>query len=155
MPNVTGHLPRAERTQTRGDFIRDVAEGISLAPMSIRLTPHILSVINWSDPLDDPVRRQLIPMKSSLLEDHPRLKLDSLNECNDSPVPGIVHRYPDKALFLGELYCYSIPSVIRLIPHILPPSDFSVPRVLSLLHPIIFCWCRDKLCQEETLFTNP
>ena len=87
--------------RTRQDFINDVREGIKVAPMSTRLTPHILSLVNWSRPFDDPLRRQFIPMKSSLIEDHPRLTLDSLGEVRDSPVPGLVHRYPDKALFLG------------------------------------------------------
>ncbi|KAF3931356.1 hypothetical protein ABW20_dc0104819 [Dactylellina cionopaga] len=44
-------------------------------------------------------------MKSSLLPDHPMLSLDSLNETHDSPVPGLVHRYPDKALFLATSVC--------------------------------------------------
>lgn len=121
--------------------------------MSIRLTPYILSVIKWSNPLDDPVRRQFIPMKSALLGDHPQLKLDSLNECHDSPITSIVHRYPDKALFLGELYCYPFSYSTRLMwQHEF--SNFSMPSVLSLLHQVIFCWGRDKLCDEKTLLTN-
>lgn len=37
-----------------------------------------------------------------MLPDHPKLTLDSLHEEADSPVKGLVHRYPDKALFLRE-----------------------------------------------------
>jgi lysine 2,3-aminomutase len=37
---------------------------------------------------------------SGLLADHPMLTLDSLGEQADAPVPGLTHRYPDKALFL-------------------------------------------------------
>lgn len=77
-------------------------DAICVAPMATRLTPHILSLIDWSSPLSDPLRRQFIPTKSSLLDDHPKVSLDSLNELGDSPVPGLVHRYPDKALFLGK-----------------------------------------------------
>lgn len=69
--------------------------------MAVRLTPQILSLIDWDDVLADPIRRQFIPLKSSLRPDHPQLSLDSLREMRDSPVPGLVHRYPDKALFLG------------------------------------------------------
>lgn len=69
--------------------------------MSIRLTPHILSVIDWTNPLEDPLRRQFIPMKSTFVPDHPKLTLDSLHEKEDSPAPGLVHRYPEKVLFLG------------------------------------------------------
>jgi lysine 2,3-aminomutase len=91
-----------EHIQTREDFIKDVFEGIETAPMAIRLTPHILSVIDWNNAFDDPVRRQFIPMKSSAMPDHPMLTLDSLHEEDDSPVKGLVHRYTDKALFLGK-----------------------------------------------------
>lgn len=94
--------PYPNGTKTRVEFVEDVEEGIKAAPMSIRLTPHILSVIDWSDPYGDPVRRQFIPVKSSLLPDHHSLSLDSLHERHDSPVEGLVHRYPDKVLFLGK-----------------------------------------------------
>jgi lysine 2,3-aminomutase len=36
-----------------------------------------------------------------MVDNHPKLHLDSLEETRDSPVPGLVHRYPDKVLFLG------------------------------------------------------
>ncbi|KAF3108994.1 hypothetical protein TWF706_001816 [Orbilia oligospora] len=69
---------------SREEFILDVMDGINLAPMSTRLTPHILSRIDWTNnPLGDPLRKQFIPMKSS----------------------GLVHRYPDKALFLAISVC--------------------------------------------------
>jgi len=70
--------------------------------MAIRITPHTISAIDWSDPVNDPVRRQFIPMRNELILDHHRLTLDSLNEERDSPVKGLVHRYPTKALFLGR-----------------------------------------------------
>ena len=94
---------RGDGTLTREEFIDDVRDAMRLVPMATRLTPHILSLIDWSNPLGDPLRRQFIPMKSSLQEDHPKLSIDSLNEVGDSPVHGLVHRYPDKALFLGKL----------------------------------------------------
>lgn len=103
IPSLDGlsKVPRRGQMLTRQEFVDDVKDGMSLAPMSTRLTPHILSMIDWARPLEDPLRRQFIPMKSFLVEDHPRLSLDSLNEVHDSPVQGLVHRYPDKALFLG------------------------------------------------------
>lgn len=78
---------------TQDKFIDSISEAISRAPMAIRLTPHILSVIDWSNPIDDPVRRQFIPLGNELMPDHHRLKLDSLNEEHDSPVKGLVHMY--------------------------------------------------------------
>ncbi|KAF2470645.1 kama family protein [Lindgomyces ingoldianus] len=97
--------PLLKHIKTRNDFINDATQGLSAAPMSIRLTPHILSVIDWTNPLDDPIRRQFLPIKSAMVPDHPKLTLDSLHEEADSPVPGLVHRYPDKALFLATSIC--------------------------------------------------
>ncbi|MBK9035918.1 MAG: KamA family radical SAM protein [Myxococcales bacterium] len=90
-------------------FIDDVAEGFRRAPMSIRVSPYLLSLIDWAEPYADPLRRQFVPVASRLLPDHPKLTFDSLNEQADAPVPGLTHRYPDKALFLAldtcPVYC--------------------------------------------------
>ncbi|RDW84660.1 hypothetical protein BP6252_02250 [Coleophoma cylindrospora] len=91
--------------KTAQDFITEVELGIKHAPMTIRLTPHMLSIINWANPLNDPILRQCIPLKSRLLPNHPKLTLDSLHETEDSPVEGLVHRYPDKVLFLSTDVC--------------------------------------------------
>lgn len=88
--------------QTRDELVADVVDGIKAATMSTRMTPYILSRINWADPRNDPVFRQFIPVKSRMLPDHPKLTLDSLHEHADSPVSGLVHRYTDKALFLRK-----------------------------------------------------
>ncbi|OBT66342.1 hypothetical protein VE03_04861 [Pseudogymnoascus sp. 23342-1-I1] len=91
--------------KTRDDFLGEVKEAIRIAPMAIRITPHTLSVADWNNPFDDPIRRQFIPLRASLLPDHPKLTLDSLGEEHDSPVKGLVHRYHDKALFLATSVC--------------------------------------------------
>jgi lysine 2,3-aminomutase len=87
------------------EFIEDAKRGFHLAPMAVRVSPYAMSLIDWSDPYNDPIRRQFIPVASTLLPDHPRLTLDSLHEQDDSPVPGLVHRYVDKALFLPLNTC--------------------------------------------------
>ena len=90
-------------------FIDDVTEGFRRAPMSLRVSPYLLSLIDWANPYADPLRRQFVPVASKLLPDHPKLTLDSLHEQADAPVPGLTHRYPDKALFLAldtcPVYC--------------------------------------------------
>ncbi len=73
--------------------------------MAVRVSPYAIALIDWNDPVNDPIRRQFIPLASTLLPDHPRLTLDSLHEQEDSPVPGLVHRYVDKALFLPLNVC--------------------------------------------------
>ncbi len=91
------------------DFVEDAGRGFHLAPMSVRVTPYLLSLIDWQNPYEDPIRRQFIPLASRVLPDHPELTLDSLHEQEDMPVPGLTHRYPDKALFLAldtcPVYC--------------------------------------------------
>jgi lysine 2,3-aminomutase len=86
-------------------FIADAREGFAHAPMAVRVSPYLIASIDWSNPHHDPIRRQFIPLKSEALTDHPRLTLDSLHEQQDSPVPGLIHRYPDKALFLPVQTC--------------------------------------------------
>ena len=90
-------------------FYDDVSQGFAVAPMSIRVSPYLLSLIDWSNAYTDPLRRQFVPVASRLLPDHPKLTLDSLHEQADAPVPGLTHRYPDKALFLAldtcPVYC--------------------------------------------------
>ncbi|MEI6873042.1 MAG: KamA family radical SAM protein, partial [Verrucomicrobiota bacterium] len=51
------------------------------------------------------IRSQFLPLRSGQQPDHPMLQLDSLAERKDSPVPGLTHRYPDKALFLPVDTC--------------------------------------------------
>ncbi len=90
-------------------FISDVAAGFARAPMAVRVSPYLLSLIDWKNPVEDPLRIQFIPMGSRFLPDHPKLGLDSLGEQADAPVPGLTHRYRDKALFLTidtcPVYC--------------------------------------------------
>ncbi|MBV8147560.1 MAG: KamA family radical SAM protein, partial [Candidatus Eremiobacteraeota bacterium] len=82
------------------EFIADARTAFERAPMAVRVSPYAISLIDWTDPYNDPIRTQFIPLASKLLPDHPRLTLDSLHEQDDAPVPGLVHRYVDKALFL-------------------------------------------------------
>jgi lysine 2,3-aminomutase len=91
------------------DFVSDVARALEFAPMALRLSPYVLSLIDWENPYADPLRRQFLPLASSLRADHPCVGLDSLGERHDAAVPGLVHRYPDKVLFLAldtcPVYC--------------------------------------------------
>jgi lysine 2,3-aminomutase len=90
-------------------FVADAQRGFERAPMSVRVSPYLLSLIDWASPYEDPLRLQFIPLGSRLVPDHPRLDLDSLHERVDMPVPGLTHRYVDKALFLAldtcPVYC--------------------------------------------------
>jgi len=86
-------------------FYEDLAAGLAAAPMALRISPHLLALIDWREPLGDPIRTQFIPLRSQQRPNHPMLQLDSLHEQEDSPVPGLTHRYADKALFLPQDSC--------------------------------------------------
>ncbi len=91
------------------EFLRDAEEGFKRAPMSVRVSPYMLSLIDWSNPYEDPTRIQFLPLASQVLGAHPMLHLDTLHEQEDAPVAGLTHRYTDKALFLPldtcPVYC--------------------------------------------------
>jgi lysine 2,3-aminomutase len=69
------------------------------------ITPYFASLI---DPLDPscPIRRQVIPT-SQELKHFESMMADSLSEEAHSPVPGLVHRYPDRVLMLVTTQCAS------------------------------------------------
>jgi lysine 2,3-aminomutase len=91
------------------EFYADVEQGLRRAPMALRVSPYLISLIDWENAAEDPLRKQFLPLASQLEPNHPELRLDSLHEQKDSPVPGLTHRYPDKALFLPldscPVYC--------------------------------------------------
>jgi len=66
----------------------------------LRLTPHYLSLIEAPG---DPIWRQCIPDPRELHDD--RQQPDPLNEAGLSPVPGLIHRYPDRVVFLVSNSC--------------------------------------------------
>ncbi len=77
-----------------------VNHGIQL-PLSI--TPYYLSLVSPHDP-GQPIRRSVIPSIREWIK-MPCESDDPLGEDNQSPVPGLVHRYPDRVLFLLLDFC--------------------------------------------------
>ena len=84
----------------------DEREGLS-APDKFRvdITPYFISLIDPKDP-DDPIRRQVIPSANEH-QAFTAMMEDSLAEDRHSPVPGLVHRYPDRVLMLVTTQCAS------------------------------------------------
>lgn len=68
------------------------------------ITPYYLSLIDWSDP-DDPVRRQCIPDLREIETGLEGSSEDPLAEEAHMPVPGLIHRYPDRALVIATGTC--------------------------------------------------
>ncbi len=71
----------------------------------VDITPYFISLIDPEDP-DDPIRRQIIP-RAEEMQSFTAMMEDSLSEDRHSPVPGLVHRYPDRALMLVTTQCAS------------------------------------------------
>jgi len=71
----------------------------------VDITPYFISLINPDDP-DDPVRKQVVPTANELVPFTAMME-DSLAEDRHSPVPGLVHRYPDRVLMLVTTQCAS------------------------------------------------
>ena len=63
------------------------------------------SLIDPDDP-NDPIRRQVIPLGREQ-QAFTAMMEDSLAEDRHSPVPGLVHRYPDRVLMLVTTQCAS------------------------------------------------
>lgn len=71
----------------------------------VDITPYFVSLIDPDDP-DDPIRRQVIPRAEEIVPFTGMME-DSLAEDRHSPVPGLVHRYPDRVLMLVTTQCAS------------------------------------------------
>ncbi|MEW6649668.1 MAG: lysine 2,3-aminomutase [Chloroflexota bacterium] len=71
----------------------------------VEITPYFASLINPHD-LRDPIRLQVIP-KAEEIVPFTGMMEDSLAEDRHSPVPGLVHRYPDRVLMLVTTQCAS------------------------------------------------
>ncbi|WP_099190739.1 lysine 2,3-aminomutase [Tepidibacter mesophilus] len=78
-----------------------------LKSLRMAITPYYLSQINPDDK-NDPIRKQAIPTSLEIQKSKSDL-LDPLHEDEDSPIPGLTHRYPDRALLLltdqCSMYC--------------------------------------------------
>ena len=71
--------------------------------LPLRVTPYYLSLIDPGDP-EDPLRRTVVPLAAECFVS-PGEAADPLDEEGDCQVPGIVHRYPDRVLFLVTGFC--------------------------------------------------
>lgn len=100
----------------RLNSVEELAQIIHLTPEEIEglraegkfrvdITPYFAALIDPDDP-DCPIRMQVIP-RARELEAFDSMMADSLSEDAHSPVPGLVHRYPDRVLMLVTTQCAS------------------------------------------------
>ncbi len=73
----------------------------NMLPMAV--TPHYMGLVSATDP-DQPLRRSVIPTVYEMRR-CPGETDDPLDEEGQSPVPGLIHRYPDRVLLLATGFC--------------------------------------------------
>lgn len=78
---------------------------LSGSKLDMAITPHFFNLIDPDDP-NCPIRRQVIPRVEETL-DSPGELIDPCGEDTHMPAPGLVHRYPDRVLFLVTDRCAS------------------------------------------------
>lgn len=80
----------------------DVAQSYAIA-----ITPALAELIDATDP-SDPIARQFVP-DTRELDRKPNERDDPIGDHDKSPVPGLVHRYPDRVLLkiahVCAVYC--------------------------------------------------
>ena len=72
-------------------------------PLPIGITPYYMSLIDRNNPAD-PLRLTVVPSTGEFVRTAGEAD-DPLGEDGHSPVPGLVHRYPDRVLLLALDFC--------------------------------------------------
>jgi lysine 2,3-aminomutase len=78
-----------------------LVKGGTMLPVGI--TPYYMSLLDENDP-GQPLRRTVVPTLNEFVRT-PGEDDDPLGEDSHSPVPGLVHRYPDRVLLLPLDFC--------------------------------------------------
>ncbi|MFP4145696.1 MAG: lysine 2,3-aminomutase [Phycisphaeraceae bacterium] len=81
---------------------KEIMETVEKFPLSI--TPYYFSLIDFDNYENDPIYRQAFPSPSELKIGRYDMA-DPLHEDEDSPAPGLTHRYPDRVLFTVSNTC--------------------------------------------------
>jgi lysine 2,3-aminomutase len=103
---LSNRVNELEILETFIDLTAEEIEGVSADDkFRLDITPYFASLIDRDDP-NCPVRQQVIP-KGRELNAFDSMMVDSLAEDQHSPVPGLVHRYPDRVLMLVTTQCAS------------------------------------------------
>jgi lysine 2,3-aminomutase len=71
--------------------------------LPVGITPYYASLLDRADPLQ-PLRRTVVPVLGEYVLSRGEND-DPLGEDSHSPVPGLVHRYPDRVLLLVTNFC--------------------------------------------------
>ena len=96
-----------EELEAHMELTTEERQGIILSGtrLAMSITPHFFNLIDKNDP-ECPIRKQIIPREEESQLDPQELS-DPCGEDSHMPVPGLVHRYPDRVLFLVTDRCAS------------------------------------------------
>jgi len=102
---LKNRITRIEQLEQYMTLTEDERAGCLFAKgkLALAITPYFFNLIDREDP-NCPIRRQVIP-RSGEMKTAPEEMLDPVGEENTKPVDGIVHRYPDRVLFLVTDRC--------------------------------------------------
>jgi len=81
--------------------IRTWTEGIT--PLPLRITPYYAGLISTEDS-NQPLRKCVIPCREEMIR-NPGEDSDPLHEESHCPTRGLIHRYPDRVLFMVSGFC--------------------------------------------------
>lgn len=103
---MKNRLTRAEQLRTIFPLTpEEEAAFRSPGMFPVAVTPYFASLIDGNDPRD-PIRMEILPRAQEARHAAEDIE-DSLGEDKHMPVPGLVHRYPDRVLMLVSMTCGS------------------------------------------------
>ena len=106
LKNRVTSLAQLESRDCGIDLSDEERSGVLLSgdKLALAVTPHFFNLIPRDKNPDDPIRRQVIPRVEETWSS-PYDMADPCGEDSHMPVPGLVHRYPDRVLFLVTDRC--------------------------------------------------
>jgi lysine 2,3-aminomutase len=103
MRNALRHLDQLDRLLTLTPDEREAVAALGGGGLPMSITPFYAGLMDPDDP-ECPIRRSLIPTTAEH-RTAPDELADPCGEDADTVVPGLVHRYPDRVLFLAVGAC--------------------------------------------------
>ena len=102
---LRNRITRPEQLETYLHLTPEERAGCNLTKnkLALAITPYFFNLIDPNDP-NDPLRKQVVPRVNEI-HVSPEEYLDPLGEEIDKATEGIVHRYPDRVLFLVTDRC--------------------------------------------------
>ncbi|MEX0325515.1 MAG: KamA family radical SAM protein [Puniceicoccaceae bacterium] len=102
---MRNRITKLEELEAQMELTPAEREGCLFArtKLSLAITPYYFNLIDREDP-ECPIRKQVIPRSDEMMVS-PEELLDPVGEEGSMAVDGLVHRYPDRCLFLVTSVC--------------------------------------------------